>query len=245
MYNAYVVDDEYWTLQGIIKTLGKHGDFLEYKGFSDPQEALEAMCEKCPHVVFTDVRMPVMSGFDLIREAKNRGMYDILFIIISGYDEFQYAREAIREGTVDYLTKPLDDKDVATLMTRLLERLNTAVADPEARDLSMGNTRDSFFELLKDINSNIAAKITLSGLAVKYYINATYLSELFKKYTGMGFSDYLNSRRLKLALEKMKNPSLSITEISVMCGYENPYYFTRVFKKAYGATPSDYRKRTG
>ena len=74
--------------------------------------------------------------------------------------------------------------------------------------------------------------------------NKKYLSALFVKNKNVKFKEYLNSLRINRALELIGDPDLSVSEISEKCGFSDPYYFSKVFKKITGLTPTEYRKNS-
>ena len=79
-------------------------------------------------------------------------------------------------------------------------------------------------------------------IAGKVFVNPAYFSQLFKKETGCGFNDYLNSLRLENAKILLRQPFLKINEVADMAGYKSIAYFNRIFKKYVGVTPSEYRE---
>ena len=108
MYRVIIVDDEPWALVGIRKFLERGSDqFRIIYETTNPVEALEAICSMEPDVVFTDIRMPEISGLDMITKSRQRGVQSE-FVIISAFSEFAYAQQALRAGALDYLLKPLD-----------------------------------------------------------------------------------------------------------------------------------------
>ena len=84
--------------------------------------------------------------------------------------------------------------------------------------------------------------ITLTGLAEKYAISVSYLSELLKEHLQLSFSEYISSKRIQKAKELLADESLSIEQIAEQTGYNDYFYFTKVFKKNTGISPSKYRK---
>ena len=84
--------------------------------------------------------------------------------------------------------------------------------------------------------------ITLTELADKYQVSASHLSGLIKSELGLPFSEYLASRRIQKAKELLADETLSIDAIAEMVGYKDYFYFTKVFKKTEGISPSKYRK---
>lgn len=98
-------------------------------------------------------------------------------------------------------------------------------------------------QLIVYINMHYAENLTLDQLSSVCYLSPSYISKVFKKQLNTNFIDYLSSVRIKVAKRLMKNPELSIKEISSEIGYVDPNYFTRVFKKYEGMTPSEYRSK--
>lgn len=92
-------------------------------------------------------------------------------------------------------------------------------------------------EAQKYMRSHYASALSLDFMADYLGLSPNYFSKIFKKYTGTGFIDYLTNLRLKKAEELLKTGKYKIYEISSLVGYENPTYFSRIFKKKYGHSP--------
>lgn len=108
MYSVIIVDDEPWAIKGIRNAFdwSKYG--FEITGqFTSAHKAFDFICKEAPDLVFTDIRMPEISGLDLMRKTKEKGL-DVEFVIVSGFSEFAYAQEALRHGALDYYLKPID-----------------------------------------------------------------------------------------------------------------------------------------
>lgn len=103
--------------------------------------------------------------------------------------------------------------------------------------------RKAVGEMMAYIRNHYNEEISLTGLAEKLHMNATYLSELFKETAGMGFVAYLTSVRMQKACEYLKHREIRINQIASLVGFEDERYFSTVFKKTYGMTPGEYRKR--
>lgn len=103
---------------------------------------------------------------------------------------------------------------------------------------------DVIANALAYIHSHYMNKLTLSDVAAAIHVNESYFSTLFKKETHISFTAYLKNLRMETAAQKLKTSPLSITEISLSCGFDNPSYFTKEFKEKYGLTPKQYRANT-
>lgn len=124
MYRTIIVDDEQWALVGIRKFIQRGSDQFEViHETTNPVEALEVICTLQPDLVFTDIRMPEISGIDLIQKTRQRGI-QTEFVIISGFSEFAYAQQALRAGALDYLLKPLDIPNAADILAKLKQQLD-------------------------------------------------------------------------------------------------------------------------
>lgn len=95
---------------------------------------------------------------------------------------------------------------------------------------------------LQNINENYKNKISLKTVADKLHTNPSYLSMLFKQQMGVTFTDYLNEIRINRACELLSNTSYNLVDISILSGFDDQSYFSKVFKKLKGVTPKDFRK---
>lgn len=95
---------------------------------------------------------------------------------------------------------------------------------------------------LKYIDANFTGKLEREEMAKNVYLNADYLSRIFRKEMGMSISDYIIMLRMDMAKDLLRNTNLSITQISEKCGYSNFSYFAKMFKKSFGLSPIEFRK---
>ena len=97
-------------------------------------------------------------------------------------------------------------------------------------------------KIVNHIDLNLAHDLSLKRLSEEYCVNASYLSTLFKKEMGQNLIEYLTDYRMKQAKELLKDSTLNINEISDRVGYPDSRYFSKLFKKCIGITPSEFRK---
>lgn len=134
MYRTIIVDDEQWALVGLHKFLERGSDQLQIiHETTNPLDALEAIRQLQPDLVFTDIRMPELNGFELLQHARQGGA-KAEFVIISGFSEFAYAQQALRAGALDYLLKPLDVANAKDILGKLIAQLD---ARHQTDDLSL------------------------------------------------------------------------------------------------------------
>lgn len=146
MLKVLIVDDEPIMRKGIFSKIDWEGLQLASAGEAkDGVEALERIRETRPNIVLTDIRMPEMDGLDFISRAKSFDP-ELRFVVISGYDDFQYAREAIRFGVSDYLLKPVSRDDLRNSLQKIRDEL-----------FAQGQERNYLTMLLKHYEANITA----------------------------------------------------------------------------------------
>ncbi|WP_105619944.1 response regulator transcription factor [Vallitalea okinawensis] len=122
MFNLLIVDDEQWIRKGIIAKLNNH-DLLVSRIYEaeSSEEALKFMKNKDIHLIITDIRMAELSGLQLIRKVKEK--HDTKFIVISGYAEFDYAKEALELEVSGYLLKPVKEAELVDLIEKVTSEL--------------------------------------------------------------------------------------------------------------------------
>lgn len=266
-----IADDENIIRMGIRTIIQRSGeDWIVTGEAIDGVDALEQMEKLLPDVIITDIRMPEMDGIELSRQVS--GKYpDILVIVISGYAEFEYAKEAIKFGVFDYILKPTKPEDLIACLKKAqiiiekrlkrsreeealryeLELLrNTAKQEntQSGNEFKIENVNDShkfrkIIELAIDfINKNYSRNLSLKQIADVLYINPNYLCDLFRQETGINFTDYITQVRVMKAKELLiSRAELKSYEIAELVGYKDAKYFTQVFKKQVGVTPTDFR----
>jgi two-component system response regulator YesN len=125
MYRLLIVEDEPVMRQGLIQllTLDKYG-YLLCGEAENGTEAIKLIDAYKPHIVITDIKMPQMDGLEMIRQVKSsERLHQPRFIILSGYNDFEYARNALRYGVVDYLLKPVNEDELIALLLVIAEQL--------------------------------------------------------------------------------------------------------------------------
>lgn len=119
MLNIVLIDDEQIVLQGMQYALAKHPEICKVVGTANRGEiGIELINKMKPDVVITDIKMPDMDGIKLIKNSKEY-YPDIYFVILSGYADFGFAKDAVRYGAYEYLLKPCKQKDILDLLQRI------------------------------------------------------------------------------------------------------------------------------
>lgn len=232
-----IAEDEETVRRGIVGYIGARSQRIGtiYEA-EDGRAALELIIRHQPDLMLIDIQMPYKTGLEVIREAKEAGVCP-RSVILSGYDAFSYAQQALRYGVADYLLKPCRPQE-------LLEKLESLLEDPDEaaqwRDEKPMNRL--VYVATQHVQAHYMDSISLSDTAAYVGISAPYLSSLFTQELGVGFSDYLNRVRIERACAYLYDPGIKTYEVASKVGYNNEKYFTRQFKKQMGVSPSAYRK---
>ena len=234
MVKVFLVDDEIVIREGIRNSFPWEESGYTLVGEApDGEIALPMIRDANPDILITDIRMPFMDGMQLCREVK-RQMPWIGVVILSGYDDFTYARQAISLGVKEYLLKPVDETSLGESIQACIDRI------AQQRDLVQEENVSK--RVIAYINAHYQEDIFLDKLAEEFNFSTKYLSSLVKNETGKSFSTYLTDLRLDRAIDLLLHTDLGIKEIAASVGYSDPRYFHRLFKKHVGKTPSQYRK---
>ena len=239
MLNVYIADDEVWITLGLKKLLEKLDmDIFVVGTANNGLTAREEIAMFKPDVVFTDIRMPGLSGLELL-QAIPEVAPDTKVVLISGYAEFSYAKEAVQHHAYDYLLKPIKEEDLQRVLAAIV---NETGADEEAEEGKTVYYDRLIDNVVTEIREHYMEDISLTSLAGKYNVSMGRLSEMIKEHLKVNFSDYIATLRIQRAKELLRDDSLSIQEIAEIVGYNDYFYFTKVFKKVAGISPSKYRK---
>ncbi|HHW93481.1 MAG TPA: response regulator [Clostridiaceae bacterium] len=227
-----VVDDEPKIRQGLAAFLTNRKDCEEVASFGTASAAYEYLSNQPVDVLLTDIRMPGLSGLELIERLRTN-YPDLDIIIISGYGEFGYAQKALELGVRQYLTKPTD----LIKLTRVLDDLASEhMESPLPEDLMIRNVI-SFME------HNLDRDIRLSHLADIGFVTPNYLCRRFKELTNSSPMEYLTRLRLEKAKNLLQDPSYSVEVIAQKAGYNSRRSFSRAFNREYGLSPQDFRNK--
>lgn len=235
-----IADDEDTIRNGIAKYIQLHTDrFDKIYLASNGQEAVDIIYRNKPDIMFLDVQMPLMDGIEVMQEAKRA---DILpyTMILSGYDEFKYCQQALRLGAKEYLLKPVRSSDILQMVNRAADELFGAQENTQTEP---SEEKNHLVELAKEyVEEHYYKNIMLADAAQKVGISAGYLSTLFQRELSKGFVDYLNEIRIEHACTYLQQNYLKTYEIAYKVGFKDEKYFSKVFKKIKGQSPSEYRK---
>ena len=236
MYKVLMIDDEmpvHLAIRSLVDWAGINA--MDPVSAFNGREGLECMERMAPDIVFVDMNMPLLDGKDFLAIASRNHPY-CQYIVISGYDDFQYAQAAIRYSAVDYLLKPIDHDELELALRKAIARL------PE-RDMTLSErTPTEVIAAVRDyLDRNYHQDISIDELSERFFFSKEYLSKLFRNQYGCPIYEYVLQTRMDKACEFLRNPRLQVQDIAERLGYSNANYFGKAFKHRYGITPSEFR----
>lgn len=246
---AIIIDDEKHVREGLL-LLGeweKHGieTILEAE---DGNDAIKLISEHRPAIIFTDMRMPKRDGISLLKWIHSSELLSKT-IVVSGYDDFDYMRNAITYKSFDYILKPIDpeilnetlDRAVKEWNDEALARLIKNGDSQKQDDITQNEEKNNMQKIEEYLRHHFQEDINLQDIADRFYLNRDYISRKFKQEFNETITDYLTKIRIENAKELLGNPNKKIYEIAYQVGYQNEKYFSKVFKKQTRITPNEYR----
>ncbi|WP_018750205.1 response regulator transcription factor [Paenibacillus sanguinis] len=247
MLKLMIVDDEAIIVQGLQHVIRRlKTPFTDIVGVSDSVEALRMVGEFKPDLLITDIQMPELNGLDLIQSIADKKAAS-RFIILTGYETFDYARKAVRLQVADYLLKPVDPLELSDLLNRLSleiveERSRVqAATDPEesAKDQDSNHNIRRFKDF---IQGNYMRDISLEDVAEYLNLHPSYVCSLLKRETQQTFVQYLRAFRIEKGKKLLRElPNLPLEQAAKAIGFRSQAHFYKVFKQESGVTPGDYR----
>lgn len=236
-----VADDEDTIRNGIAKYIQLHTDrFDKIYLAGNGQEAMDIIFRDKPDIMFLDVQMPLKNGIEVMQEAGRAGVLPYT-MILSAYDEFKYCQQALRLGAKEYLLKPVRSSDILMMANNAADELFGAEKKDKAES---AEEKNHLVELAREyVEEHYYKNLMLADVAQKVGISAGYLSTLFQKQLSKGFVDYLNEIRVEHACTYLRQTYLKTYEIAYKVGFRDEKYFSKVFKKIKGRSPSEYRKQ--
>lgn len=203
-----------------------------------------------PKMILMDVLLPDMDGTDAIREMR-QFLPNSCITILTACTDFYCAQKAISLRVYEYLLKPIKPHGLKSVL-RQMERLSLGgpfsergaeAASPALPQQISRKTQIPFIEeALRYIQAHYEEKLSLEDIGKRFYINGQYFSRVFKRETGMTFTEYINSLRVEAACGLLAATNYPAYRIANECGFSDPSYFNRVFLKYKETTPQKYRR---
>lgn len=255
MFKVLLVEDETMIRKGLAYSFDwLKSDCVVVGEAANGVEGAEKIRELHPDIVVTDVGMPIKNGIEMLEETLDECGYSA--IILSVYDEFHYAKQAMHLGVVEYLIKPLEYDQLSDALEHAKEQcrqryfyesahktedhMNQELIPPQLLIPEKIMSR-RVRHMVCYIQENYQKKISINDLVEPLETSATYLNQLFKDEMGYPFNEFLNRFRIQQAISLLKEGNCKIYNVAAETGFKDYKYFVNVFKKYTGISPSKFK----
>lgn len=254
--NLLIADDEMVIRRGLQSLDWASIGISEVYTVQNGAEARELLLSTPIDLVIFDIRMPGMTGLELAAMVKEKSM-DTAVVLLTGFSDFEYAREALRAGVYEYLLKPLRPREILDTMEDVIQRLKRKryqaqlVREHEATPGSFDTVvqvqnrfpqaSKTMSEILTHMASHFDQPISLSSIAKEYHFSINYLSKMFKRETSYSFTEILTAIRMMNATHQLLK-DVRVNQVSTQVGFSDQRYFSQVFRKTFGCPPSKFKE---
>lgn len=201
------------------------------------REAVTLAVNHVPDLLLLDIRMPGIDGLEAAAVIMKQRP-DARIVMVTAYDEFEYARSALRIGVTDYLLKPLNPEALARHVTDALQRKRRDLA----HNAEFGVVHPLVMAVRRYVDAHLCDPLRLEDIANAVHVSASHCSRTFSKYAGTSISEFVATRRMARAEELLECSFMSMTEIAGVLGFSSSAYFASWFKRAKGVSPMQHRK---
>lgn len=249
MYKVVVIEDETIVRRGIIQSINWDSvDCMVMGEAENGIKGIELIKRLEPDIVVSDISMPEMSGIEMIEALREEGVTPKV-IFLTAYDDFSYARDALRLQAADYILKPFKDGEMEAAIAKITAEMGgsevLAVAENTGElALKKGDKSKYLSDAIKFIDEHYSdPDLSVDMVAESIGVSAGHLSRLFRKETDYTMMTYLVNRRMRAAKDMLKDYSHKVYEVAELVGYRDIAYFSATFKKYVGVSPSEYQDR--
>ena len=221
------------------------------------QEALETIAQEQPDLIISDIMMPVMRGDDLCQTLKeNMETSHIPIILLTALGDRESILHGLNVKADSYVVKPFDidilKANIASVLTnKEILRKRFSQLDYQTENLpkevqeTPGLSLDQEFleKITKLVLKNLGKDFNVDDLCLEMGMSRSSLYNKVKALTDHSPSDFIRQIRLKEGASLLRSKKYTVAEVSDMLGFSDPKYFTDIFKKHYGMTPSAYMKQ--
>lgn len=256
MYRLLIADDELIELKILRRTLEENlGDLCVIFEAENGREALEVYEKEKIQIVILDIEMPGINGIDAAAAIREKDK-ECCIIFLTAFDEFAYAKRAISVRALDYLLKPFDEQELILVLEEAMRQIDRGEwfrkqwekMDPEEERVIHEDTENIRFsrvteEVYAYIRDNYQKDLSMQDVARVMNYSEAYFSRLFKQNFGKNFTAFLTEYRVNEAKNLLAQPTINVKEVGKAVGYSDSNYFTKVFKRITGQSPTEYRSR--
>jgi len=245
-----LIEDNSDVVAYIASLIQKDYNFLVGK---DGLEGIEIALQNIPDLIITDVMMPYKDGFEVCRTLKtNIKTSHIPIIMLTAKSDLESKLEGLENGADDYIMKPFNKSELLvriknSLLLRIKLRehyLSILNADEREKDYDEEDSLDKqFLQKLKSVvEFNIQdVEFSVESLCKEMNMSHSQLHRKITALTGLSPVKFIRDRRLSISKSLLRNKELSINLIATQVGFQDPGYFSRIFKQEVGVTPLQWR----
>lgn len=246
-----LIDDEIVALNALKKRVDwvKYG-FTEVLTAQDVINAKELLKKHTIDLIVSDIEMPGEDGLTLVEYVKNTyPSTDCIFVTC--HADFNYIKRAMKYKVWDYILKPIDYEELENLLIQFSDYKTGSQRKAELGKLvektqehkreEMASGKERLETVKKYIEEHIQEQIYVDDLAKLVHVSGQHLMRNFKRETGQSIGEYITEQRITIASNLLKETDYTINFIADCVGCENYSYFTKLFKRFTGTTPSEYR----
>ena len=247
-YHVAVVDDDEEIRMFLQTELGVS---YHVEVYPDGQKALEGIVESIPDLVISDVVMPQIDGFELLKRLKGTTKTShIPVILLTTKTEHQSRVEGLEQGADAYVDKPFNLEELEARIAGLIaNRLRmkgkfSGVQEQEdtVRKVELkGNDAALMERIMKAVNERLDDdSFNVEALADEVGLSRTQLHRRMKEMMGITVGEFIRNLRLQQAAKLLETGDTSVAQVTYAVGFSNPTHFSATFKRHFGITPSDY-----
>ena len=237
-----------------VRTLIKNTFGAQYKVLEavDGSAGIDTALEWIPDLIISDVMMPGTDGLELceaLKKDERTSHIPIILLTAKAGDEDQY--EGLTTGADAYITKPFKIKLLETRVDNLIasrkslrERYSQEVI-LKPKDIAITDLDEQFLGRVQEVMDQ---RLVESGFSAREFSEALSMSRMqlhrkLKALTGLSATEFVRSQRLKLAASLLQTSNSNISQIGYQVGFNDPSYFAKCFKDAYGCSPTEYSQK--
>lgn len=247
-YRVAVVDDD----EGIRNFLSSEmGLDYHVDTYANGREALEAVTDTLPDLVVSDVMMPEMDGFTLLRRLKNNTKTSHIPVILLTTKVEQAARvEGLDYGADAYIDKPFDLEELLATAASLIanrQRVRGKFSGVQEQKDAVkpielkGNDAQLMEKIMKVVNDRLSdSDFNVEALAADVGLSRVQLHRRVKEMTGITIGEFIRNLRMQQAARLFEQGDITVSQVTYAVGMVNPNHFAAAFKKYFGVTPSEY-----
>ena len=251
MYKLMIAEDNPFALKELCEGINwAKYDLCLTGAFPDGEQLLEHAIKDMPDVVLTDIFMPIMDGISLASALRALSK-DVKIVFVSSCADFEIAQKALLMHVSGYLLKDFEESQFDHVMTQVMKELREAgrnkkmgeavVKEEPNNDLKM--PKDYVGRMKQFIHEHYMEDISMADVSSSVFLSSSYANLKFTQRCGCSIFEYISECRMAEAKRLLTETDESISRIAEMVGYATNTNFYLAFRRKYGISPKDYRKR--